>query len=911
MAASTLSVEERIVMRERVFAWMASDGGLVAHLIPASQSLSWSDEQERGWVQELVSTSLHGNEAAKNRVLIREAAAALRRAAHECAVRANGERISDVDLLAAMIAQLDIIWDLVRPDYVRTGTVGDVEDAYLAAQLELRTVHVLRVASEAFVTSDPRPDGHVMHSVLSASVADILIANAPVNNNGIRERATADDFKYRATEILDGFNSRCNDLSFLKWFEDKCSTYPMSALPDVLQAFLRKLDLDDCWIVHMHNLEKEIEDGTWTRNSPGKLPSSGQEASGEHEQTMNREGPRTGLNEVRGGSRKSVPMSFSKPDEDAAGAADGRGRNALNTHGAQRAKARSDAERIREPEEAGHEQSRVQSHAKLRDRVKAARERKRSPIRPEDPEGGAQQHIWSGNHGDISGLGPHDRSGEERKAPREDLIRTRTRPYDARRSRIDMSANPSAPARGQRRSIQHDGPVGMSSSSEEGVRTSDESDDYTDFDLDETDGRQLQLDDLGAQRRRRGRRRALSREVPTGDRRLSLGDPPYSRNSSRRRGDHEVGHKDQEVAGLEPKSRKSRNLLVESNAAFRDRDRHASTGYEDRPRAEKAIDSGENATTDENLDDSGEALCAVVDGNRSLEQAELEDHPVHTQSLLDMYDDGLEHDVRDQNDGRIKSVTKPPGHLTGLDHVRPRLLPRHQTKGSTGGNKIRSSRNRMREVDWVADRESLAAEMENEIENILDNHVKPDTTGTRKTKQDRIYGTSRGKRGRSRKGSTVSPDTLSGERSGKAIPQGFPGPSPESGRVENRTRKRRKGVKTRVNHAAVAELGYPMVDSESRHHDAPTTPERGLKVRARPRRTAGSVTEVLHKSRSGARNLYEFAEYEDRMLISLIRDYGYGKWVDIARTGKLRAQFRLCRTPSQVQHRALELAHVS
>jgi hypothetical protein len=47
------------------------------------------------------------------------------------------------------------------------------------------------------------------------------------------------------------------------------------------------------------------------------------------------------------------------------------------------------------------------------------------------------------------------------------------------------------------------------------------------------------------------------------------------------------------------------------------------------------------------------------------------------------------------------------------------------------------------------------------------------------------------------------------------------------------------------------------------------------------------------------------------MLISLIRDYGYGKWVDIARTGKLRAQFRLCRTPSQVQHRALELAHVS
>jgi hypothetical protein len=282
MSVSTLVVGELQLMRERLFAWMSSDGGLVASMVPPTQRNAWDDSACRSWVQALVAQALAGNEEAQMRVLTREAAAALRRQAHACGevvVTDAKSAMICADLVGHMLAELKTVWDLLETSSELNLLT---QRRYVAARVELLTRYVLCTLNVSFsaVTDDLN-----LETVSILGVVEAVVESNMVIPNDIESRPAGLRLALaeRATEMVKMFDEELRKVSDAKgasmrfsFLEALSDRFSMALVGESALSFLDDAEVDDCWLVHMLQLERDVVDGQLVRASAGSSDSAGE-----------------------------------------------------------------------------------------------------------------------------------------------------------------------------------------------------------------------------------------------------------------------------------------------------------------------------------------------------------------------------------------------------------------------------------------------------------------------------------------------------------------------------------------------------------------------------------------------------------------------------------------------------------
>lgn len=272
MSVSELADADLHLMRERLFAWMSSDGGLLSNMIPPAQHSSWDETARRSWVQSLVAQALSGNDDAQTRVLTREAAAALRRQAHECGkvvVKDDKTAMVSADLVGHMIAELKTVWDLLETN---SEVNYNMRMVYVNAHLELLTVYVLCTLLVAFTAgvADASLDASTARELFHAVIEANLV---PSKDSEMRPAELGPAMTGRAHDMSDLFVSGVKNLSPektsspLNLLSALSNQFSVASAGSYALYFLDEAEVDDCWLVHMLKLEQDVAGGELVRRS--------------------------------------------------------------------------------------------------------------------------------------------------------------------------------------------------------------------------------------------------------------------------------------------------------------------------------------------------------------------------------------------------------------------------------------------------------------------------------------------------------------------------------------------------------------------------------------------------------------------------------------------------------------------
>lgn len=272
MSISSLSDVEKILMRERIFGWMSCDGGLRQHLIPPSDACSWEVDEQRKWIEAVVTSALGGDEQAKSRVLLREAASSFSRIIDSCGDPAitDDNSVQLADHLSLMLAYLDTLMEMVSAGDHLEDTVSNL---YVQAHVEIRKAHFRCVVRSAVGdlsgngASQRTPDilGPLVDQHLKVFPQNQAFLNATYR--GMIESALETE-AHRIVSALDAadFNGGRDDKgnnTFWHCLQDVLGQFTAVQGINAAREFCANLSLDECWLVHMRNLEHEIENGQW------------------------------------------------------------------------------------------------------------------------------------------------------------------------------------------------------------------------------------------------------------------------------------------------------------------------------------------------------------------------------------------------------------------------------------------------------------------------------------------------------------------------------------------------------------------------------------------------------------------------------------------------------------------------
>jgi hypothetical protein len=280
MSVSELADADRQLMRERVFAWMSADGGLASNLVSPAQRRARDDDAIRGWVESAVSCALPGNLQAQTRVLTREAAAALRRGADDCSGRVVDDGPSALEcttVVADMMTQLRTVWDLLETSAEVSGPTCEL---YVSAHVELITVFVLCAVKSSFAVAQEEGclDAEGMRGLLEDVVATHVVPPSgptvcpPALRPALVRRAASLVSSFCAGAEADAESAAAGVAGQLALLEALFERFSVKSAGACAKEFWASVQLDDCWLVHMLRLEKDVSEGRWVRQPSAAAP---------------------------------------------------------------------------------------------------------------------------------------------------------------------------------------------------------------------------------------------------------------------------------------------------------------------------------------------------------------------------------------------------------------------------------------------------------------------------------------------------------------------------------------------------------------------------------------------------------------------------------------------------------------
>lgn len=273
MSIQALRDADRLLLREQVFSWMSQDRGLSESLLPPPQLSTMSEEEKSRHVQHIVNAALCGDREAAHRVLTRETACHLRREAQVLAT-SDIEAEQVIGLLPHMISEVQLLWECMR-SAVKTEDSGSEEPSclaeYVAAHVELVSVLALHSVHVSLSTVEA-----VSAAGVRELVSDILTSKEFVGDGHPKWEGDGEGQMVQAQELADALGERssalrsmfCCDADTNEWESDVESQmallrrmlqqYPLAGVAHYVLAFVDAADLDQCWLIHMLRLEKQL-----------------------------------------------------------------------------------------------------------------------------------------------------------------------------------------------------------------------------------------------------------------------------------------------------------------------------------------------------------------------------------------------------------------------------------------------------------------------------------------------------------------------------------------------------------------------------------------------------------------------------------------------------------------------------
>lgn len=275
MSVASLSAETRALMRERIFAWMSADRGLILGLVADLGDGDVSSAENAEKAAALVARAL-GDKGAQARVRTREDVGALRRLIED------GED-GDSDTLQRVIGYVVELRELLESggDGRDNGERKEVRAWYQRVAAEVMTVEAIAVVEKDWeeVRERESESGDMLNvedmmETFECAVETVMIAlnkAVPGCEVALRKREHELVRMVRgesSEELFTGKRSRVDVGVVQERFDSMRKLFSFECLRKSVLGFLKVANVDDCWLVHMWDLERKLSEGELVLRKP-------------------------------------------------------------------------------------------------------------------------------------------------------------------------------------------------------------------------------------------------------------------------------------------------------------------------------------------------------------------------------------------------------------------------------------------------------------------------------------------------------------------------------------------------------------------------------------------------------------------------------------------------------------------